>query len=280
MHVHPEHQLAAGHVLEHVDQHPVAVAGGDLLVLEQRERVRARRAEAHPARAGALAGVAAQRAKVGVRLVDVLADDGARLEHALHQLRLEPVGELAAGGVVEQRLDAAGEVERVGVEEHVLLLHADRQRRPGAELVVEHARPGGAALAGALPWGLRSHWAVSTGNRAEREGPVRSAQLEYQPKWRNWQTRGTQNPVPARACGFDPHLRHSLATGRSAAARSTDRCCRRRRTSGTSHATRPAEPSWRRGERRRVTTPSTTGVAPRSGVVTSIPNRCVPLGET
>src|SRR5919204_4772004 len=25
------------------------------------------------------------------------------------------------------------------------------------------------------------------------------------PKWRNWQTRRTQNPVPARACGFDPH---------------------------------------------------------------------------
>src|SRR5438067_12187067 len=29
------------------------------------------------------------------------------------------------------------------------------------------------------------------------------------PEWRNWQTRRTQNPVPARACGFDPRLRHS-----------------------------------------------------------------------
>src|SRR5882757_6702865 len=30
------------------------------------------------------------------------------------------------------------------------------------------------------------------------------------PKWRNWQTRRTQNPVPSGECGFDSHLRHSL----------------------------------------------------------------------
>ena len=28
------------------------------------------------------------------------------------------------------------------------------------------------------------------------------------PLWRNRQTRWTQNPVPARECGFDPHRRH------------------------------------------------------------------------
>ncbi len=27
-------------------------------------------------------------------------------------------------------------------------------------------------------------------------------------EWRNWQTHGTQNPAPSRACGFDPHLQH------------------------------------------------------------------------
>lgn len=31
------------------------------------------------------------------------------------------------------------------------------------------------------------------------------------PEWRNWQTRGTQNPVRATECGFEPHLRHQLA---------------------------------------------------------------------
>ncbi len=29
------------------------------------------------------------------------------------------------------------------------------------------------------------------------------------PKWRNWQTRRTQNPVAFGPCGFDSRLRHS-----------------------------------------------------------------------
>src|SRR5690349_1833709 len=33
-----------------------------------------------------------------------------------------------------------------------------------------------------------------------------------EPKWRNWQTRRTQNPVPSGACGFDSHLRHRSGT--------------------------------------------------------------------
>jgi hypothetical protein len=31
------------------------------------------------------------------------------------------------------------------------------------------------------------------------------------PKWRNWQTRTTQNRVPVRVCGFDSHLRHHIS---------------------------------------------------------------------
>src|SRR6476619_4505264 len=39
--------------------------------------------------------------------------------------------------------------------------------------------------------------------------------MERAPKWRNWQTRRTQNPVPFGECGFDSHLRHraSLSKG-------------------------------------------------------------------
>ena len=44
------------------------------------------------------------------------------------------------------------------------------------------------------------------------------------PKWRNWQTRRTQNPVPFGACGFDSHLRHS-----SLGLRRARRCPDRRR---------------------------------------------------
>ena len=32
------------------------------------------------------------------------------------------------------------------------------------------------------------------------------------PAWRNWQTRWTQNPVPARACRFDPGRRYTSST--------------------------------------------------------------------
>jgi hypothetical protein len=36
-----------------------------------------------------------------------------------------------------------------------------------------------------------------------------SYSLPSKPTWRNWQTRRTQNPVPARECGFDPLRRHT-----------------------------------------------------------------------
>ncbi len=40
------------------------------------------------------------------------------------------------------------------------------------------------------------------------------------PLWRNRQTRWTQNPVPARECGFDPHRRHRKSSGFQAGLRS------------------------------------------------------------
>ena len=40
--------------------------------------------------------------------------------------------------------------------------------------------------------------------------------IPLRPEWRNWQTRGTQNPVSFGTCGFDPHLRQAL--GRSSRA--------------------------------------------------------------
>ena len=47
--------------------------------------------------------------------------------------------------------------------------------------------------------------------------PAPTAKRGYdpgEPKWRNWQTRRTQNPVPERACGFDSHLRHGRCVRR------------------------------------------------------------------
>jgi hypothetical protein len=45
VHVHSEDELAPRHVLELVDEGPVAVAGGDALSLEEAERVRAGRTD-------------------------------------------------------------------------------------------------------------------------------------------------------------------------------------------------------------------------------------------
>src|SRR3954454_9199597 len=51
--------------------------------------------------------------------------------------------------------------------------------------------------------------------RNSEEAPERGARrfsfvrtMRVAPKWRNWQTRRTQNPVPFGECGFDSHLRH------------------------------------------------------------------------
>ncbi len=44
------------------------------------------------------------------------------------------------------------------------------------------------------------------------------------PKWRNWQTRRTQNPVAFGPCGFDSHLRHYLHEASPTTGRSRETC--------------------------------------------------------
>jgi ATP-dependent phosphofructokinase / diphosphate-dependent phosphofructokinase len=43
---------------------------------------------------------------------------------------------------------------------------------------------------------------------ATRSPRAHDGTIGFEPEWRNWQTRGTQNPVSFGTCGFDPHLRH------------------------------------------------------------------------
>ena len=62
------------------------------------------------------------------------------LEHRLHQLGVEPAGELVALDRVEHHLDVLDEVEALRIEEHVLLLDAEGVGGAGAEPVVEDAR--------------------------------------------------------------------------------------------------------------------------------------------
>src|SRR5205085_11704819 len=145
--VHAEDELAARHVLHLVDEVPVAVARGDPLALEERERVCPGRADAHPPLARELADVTAELPELGLDVGGGAADRSRDLEHRLHQLGVDPGLELVGGQRREHRVDVLDEVEGLGVEEHVLLLHAQRVRVALAERVVEHAPAGGEALA-------------------------------------------------------------------------------------------------------------------------------------
>src|SRR6266403_5451031 len=72
------------------------------------------------------------------------------LEDGLHQLGVDPRLELVPGHCGEHRVDMLYEVECLAVEQHVLLLDAERVRIAASEGVVEHAAALGesASLAG------------------------------------------------------------------------------------------------------------------------------------
>ena len=148
MHVHAEDQLAPGDVLELVDEVPVAVARGDPLALEEAERVRAGRADAQALLARDSGHVRAQLQQFTLDVAGVAADRRRDLEHRLHQLGVDPRLQLMAGDRLQHGVDVLDEIERLAVEEHVLLLDPERVRVGLAERVVEDAAPGDGALAG------------------------------------------------------------------------------------------------------------------------------------
>ena len=139
VHVHSEDELAAGDVLQLVDQRVVAVLRSDPLSLEEAERVRSGRADARSLLVRDLRDVCAQRREPAHHVARVVADRGRDLEHRLHELRVDPRLELVSGDRGEHRVDVLDEVERVGIEELVLLLDAERVRVAGSERVVEDA---------------------------------------------------------------------------------------------------------------------------------------------
>ena len=88
------------------------------------------------------ADVAADLAQLLRDLGRRMADGRRDLEHGLHQLRVDDRLELVPGDRGEHGVDVLHEVERLGVEEHVLLLDAERVRVALAERVVEDAAAG------------------------------------------------------------------------------------------------------------------------------------------
>ena len=147
VHVQPEDQLAPRDVLHLVDEVVVAVARGDALALEEAERMRARRADAQPLLLRDRRDVLPELPQRALDVRRRAAHRRRDLEHRLHQLRVDVRLELVSRDRVEHGVDVLHEVERLGVEQHVLLLDAERVRLALAELVVEHAAARGEALA-------------------------------------------------------------------------------------------------------------------------------------
>ncbi len=133
--VQPEDDLLAGDEAQCGDQVAVARVGGDPLLLPERERVRAGGPDREALGGGGLRDLAPQPAHVVAGLRDVLAGRCGDLQHALQQLGLDLAVALVG---VDDGLDLVGELERLAVEDHQLLLDAQRVARPG-ELGVHSA---------------------------------------------------------------------------------------------------------------------------------------------
>ncbi len=136
VHVHPEDQLLARDEPERRHQIAVARARHDPLVLPHRERMGSRRADRQVLARRRLADLGSERPQLLARLGGVPAGIGGDLEHGLHQLGLD----LADRRRLEQAFDRVDELERIGVEDHQLLLDPDRVGIP-VEFVV-HRAPG------------------------------------------------------------------------------------------------------------------------------------------
>ena len=130
VHVHPEHELAARHVLQLLDEPAVAVARRDLLILRARERMRARARKPHAERLDGRGDAAPHGLQIAAQVVDVATDDRGDLERALHQLGVGAPVERPACEHVRHLVEARAELERRRVEQHELLLDAQRERLP------------------------------------------------------------------------------------------------------------------------------------------------------
>ena len=106
------------------------------------------RGEAAALAARDLGDVRAQRAGAARRPRPRVRHDRRRdLDHRLHQLGVHALGELALGHLREHRVDVLHEVPRLRVEQHELLLDAERVRVARAEAVVERRSSASLAVA-------------------------------------------------------------------------------------------------------------------------------------
>src|SRR4029450_13159860 len=105
------------------------------------------------------------------------ADRRCDLERGLHQLGLQPRFGLVPDEGRQHGVDSLDKVKGLGVEEHVLLLDAERVRLSLAELVLEHAagRPEAVAGDGGRPGLLHRRIMASASISTSHRGSNRAA---------------------------------------------------------------------------------------------------------
>src|SRR5437773_2687456 len=140
----PKDDERAHDVLELDLEHLVTLVLGDLLVFPARERMGARAGDPQSLRLEELGQGVSHLAELVARLVDVLADGGADLDHGLHHLPLDLVAQLRCSRR-QQGVDMRVELAR-GVDDLVFLFDTDRQKA-----VPTHAGPSTTNVGTTLP---------------------------------------------------------------------------------------------------------------------------------
>ena len=128
------------------------------------------------------------------------ADRGRDLEHRLHELRIHLRLELVADDGREKRVDVLHEVEGLGVEQHVLLLDAERVRIAFSECMVEDAAAFGEASSRDargvdLLHGLRSIERLWTRFKSSTPGRPRTCRSRPSPRKAELGRRGDSERV-------------------------------------------------------------------------------------
>ena len=141
VHVQPVHTLPARGAADRLDHLEVALLLDDGERLEHRRRMRAGRRDREAVLAGDANRRCAQLAQRGGRLGHVCADVRVELDDRRVQLGLERAGQVEPFRLAHDHADSRRRLERLGVEDHQLLLDTERVRRRLAEVGFDHVLP-------------------------------------------------------------------------------------------------------------------------------------------
>ena len=138
VHVQALHPLAPDGDAAVADERHVALLLDDRLRFGQRERMRCGRRDREPLGLGGVRGCPPEHRQRSSDLGHGRADVGVGLEDRGEELGLQPPRQLAALDALQDAIDRCDLLVRLRVEDHQLLLDAERELRRAAELLLDH----------------------------------------------------------------------------------------------------------------------------------------------